>query len=467
MQWWSTSCDARYGFCMRELVFAEEDAEVQRNALESGISEHGTLNNSLISGKNLRRFGSWYYGSGKDPKFNVTSGESKYPKPDRATRASFYLGDSHTSSLVRPSASSMEELHTVEACPKDPIVCILSENSHTVASAERELISSPIHPHRSDQVASVESSSKGGISSEISSATETISIVGSKIVPAEKSVSMRYRLLRRVTLQYDTLKLLFNKKKGPKLRGIKLLQSKVRLVVLMRRFLGISPSQLPAVAPDSLDIFSRLCYSKHSKASPSCGREHEELLAKAIVHRNQMLRIKIVKNWMSWKRQVSVERQRHELELQKSIAAHQRTVTLRCFRELRAHSTRQTMNRESSVSASTTSKPRTEIHSPSSIDDEPPFLVNELAGMELVVGRNRPSGIDVLIGDFVGYQDIVHVQRIHTQQPPPARTTRFRLLDEATLQRMKREKLAGASNLFDVPLEIIHSSSQSDMNDVE
>lgn len=36
-----------------------------------------------------------------------------------------------------------------------------------------------------------------------------------------------------------------------------------------------------------------------------------------------------------------------------------------------------------------------------------------------------------------------------------------------TLQRLKREKMTGASNLFDVPLEIIHSSSQSDMNDVE
>ncbi len=36
-----------------------------------------------------------------------------------------------------------------------------------------------------------------------------------------------------------------------------------------------------------------------------------------------------------------------------------------------------------------------------------------------------------------------------------------------TLQRLKREKLAGASNLFDVLLEIIHSSSQSDMSDVD
>jgi hypothetical protein len=459
---------------MRELVFAEKDMEVKRNAMESGISDSVmSSKDSLQTEKNLRRFRRWYYGSGKDALSEDAIAGAVDPEPDTADRESTYTDGTQTHSIARSSAqimpnptnaSSIEGRNTdgaiscsVPTTQPTSTICIASDTFAKESIGQSNLPS--IQSAGSEQVASVALSSKND-GAQHPPAAGIISIVGSKIIPAERPVSMRCRLLRRATLQFDTLRLLFIKKKGPKLRGIQLLRSKVRLVVMIRRFLGISPHQLPSVAPDNLDIFSRLDYTKPLSTNPSGGRANKELLERAIVHRNQMLRRKLLKNWMAWSRRVVAEHQRQEHAIKKATTAHQRALALKCLRALRLHSTQQLIDRANAVSVST-SKPRNEI----ALDDKPPFLVSELDGMELVVGRYRRSGLDVFPEDMqqlAGYRDLRRI----SARPPPAHS-RFRLLDKATLQRMKREKLAGASNLFDVPLEVIHSSSYSDIHDVE
>lgn len=61
LEWWSRNSQARCGCHLRELEFAEIDIEIQTNATECGISEHGTW-----SKDSLLTFGSWCYGSGRD-----------------------------------------------------------------------------------------------------------------------------------------------------------------------------------------------------------------------------------------------------------------------------------------------------------------------------------------------------------------------------------------------------------------
>lgn len=272
-----------------------------------------------------------------------------------------------------------------------------------------------------------------------------------------KPMSMHCQLLRRATLQFDTLKLMFSKKKDLKLRGIKLFRSKVKMVVMIRRFFGALSYQLPVVVPENLAIFSRLCYANPLTTTPRGGHVNKELLARAIAHRDQMLSRKFVQNWISWNRHCSAEERRKEGMVQDATVAHQRTVTLRCFRALRMHTTQKTENKVSSVS-----EMRPELQNeigfgtlrPSIDNEQLPFLVSEPDGTELAFGRNCPSGdVPEDVQRLAGYQDFRSVPML--------------LLDKATLQRMKREKVAGASNLFDVPLEVIHSSFQTDMRNVE
>ncbi len=363
------------------------------------------------------------------------------------------------------NASSIEGLQCDETRQKSSTVCTTSGDAPTVASA---ICDSEIEVQAGQSL--THSNENSDTRTDHSPVLYTMSIVGSKIQPAAKAVSLRCQLLRRATLQFDTLKFMFGEMKGQRLRGIKLLQSKVKLVITIRRFLGISQYQIQAVAPETLDIFSQRCYAKPLQIIPSGGRvNREELLERAIAHRNQTLCRKIVRNWMSWKSQVMAEHQRKEDAIQNATTAHQRTLTLRCFRALRMYSTQQRSRRANAANASK-SNTRKEIafaaRSPPRIDDETPVLVSELDVMEPVVGKKHPSGLNVFLEDFQHYAGYLDLRRNATQQPPSS-YSRLRLLDEATLQRMKREKLAGASNLFDVPLEIIHSSSQSDMSDVE
>ena len=51
----------------------------------------------------------------------------------------------------------------------------------------------------------------------------------------------------------DIVASMITKKGGSKLRGIELLRSKVRLVIVLKRFLGVSMQQF--VAPENVDIF--------------------------------------------------------------------------------------------------------------------------------------------------------------------------------------------------------------------
>ena len=68
---------------------------------------------------------------------------------------------------------------------------------------------------------------------------------------------------------------------------------------------------------------------------------------------------------------------------------------------------------------------------------EAPSHLAQLACMRLPVGRQRDSGLDEVRQDEYARYFVSGIE----------------LLDEIELQRMKRAKLRGASNLFDVPRE--------------
>ena len=81
--------------------------------------------------------------------------------------------------------------------------------------------------------------------------------------------------------------------------------------------------------------------------------------------------------------------------------------------------------------------------------------------MDLIAGRNRKSSLDVL--DQTEYnQHFAHGIELTTRPSPRSPLEECGLLDDDTLQQMKREKLAGASNLYDVPEEFVCYPSLSD-----
>ena len=80
-----------------------------------------------------------------------------------------------------------------------------------------------------------------------------------------------------------------------------------------------------------------------------------------------------------------------------------------------------------------------------------PSYSSELDCMELLVERNRRSGLDVVCKDE--YDQYFANARELRDIPPRRVQSRLKLLDGATLQKMKLEKLRGTSNLFDIQQE--------------
>jgi hypothetical protein len=63
IQWWSASHDIRNNFLSREVLFAEKDAEVRRNAEKCGVSMRGRhSNDKLLRQTYFRKFGKFYFG---------------------------------------------------------------------------------------------------------------------------------------------------------------------------------------------------------------------------------------------------------------------------------------------------------------------------------------------------------------------------------------------------------------------
>ena len=89
------------------------------------------------------------------------------------------------------------------------------------------------------------------------------------------------------------------------------------------------------------------------------------------------------------------------------------------------------------------------------------LLSSEVDNMDLIVGRNRKSSLDVL--DQMEYNEqFAHGIELTTRPSPRSPQEECGLLDDDTLQQMRREKLAGASNLYDVPEEFVCSPSIAD-----
>ena len=86
-------------------------------------------------------------------------------------------------------------------------------------------------------------------------------------------------------------------------------------------------------------------------------------------------------------------------------------------------------------------------------------LFEELNGMELIVGRNRRSGLDVVCKDEYAQHFADGIERRKENiAPSPCGVSKAEsglMLDAATLQKMKCAKRAGGSNLFDVPQEFV------------
>ena len=101
-------------------------------------------------------------------------------------------------------------------------------------------------------------------------------------------------------------------------------------------------------------------------------------------------------------------------------------------------------------------------------------LFEELNGMELVVGRNCRSGLDVICDDEYAqhFGDGIELRKENIS-PAPCGVSKAEsglMLDAATLQKMKCAKRAGGSNLFDVPQEFVGvpaPSSNGGLVDVE
>jgi len=75
MKWWSSNTKLRNEFCMRELLYAEKDAKVRRNAQKNGnVSLRGRHSKDpMLREDYLRRFGCWYYGVEQDEVDDVGS----------------------------------------------------------------------------------------------------------------------------------------------------------------------------------------------------------------------------------------------------------------------------------------------------------------------------------------------------------------------------------------------------------
>jgi len=284
-----------------------------------------------------------------------------------------------------------------------------------------------------------------------------------------------------------------NKKKedGDKLSGIELFRSKVKLVIMLKCFLGIDMRMIEAVAPQNVDIFS-IKVASPPPPRPKTPEEPQpvkpdlriakELLAKARSHYKKVLCRKVFNKLASWARHLQIEKQRKEQQrlaeqgriqqlFAKATHLYQRTLMTSLFRALRLHAKRQKEERAKAV----VPEPVVEV-----VEEEPPNVEhkyiedeskhnigesNNCNCMELVVGRsNRKSSLDVLSRQEYNQQFGRGIE-LSRGTSPRSVCGGIDLIDHATMQKMKRDKLTGASNLFDVPEEFVYGVSHPQLSD--
>jgi len=544
MKWWSSNEHLRNEFCMRELLYAEKDVNVRRNAQKNGnVSLRGRHSkDQTLREDYLRRFGCWYYGIEQEKEEDVGSDDKDEPEekknalnPTTIYTYDFETGQNSCANPVstdeiessnqpqlpnfhnkswKPSSSAvcqddhetaketlaLSQLMTIGSTTADnaierPVFC--SDSTSMSESVKKEPQHQPREEDRESPTSTVPPTTT--ILSETNTALEDEPLlVCSKIKPAQKKkpVSFRRRFLSRVTMDIDNVASMVNKKKdGDKLSGIGLFRSKVRLIIMLKRFLGIDMRMIEAVAPQNVDIFS-IKVASPSPPRPKTPEEPQpvkpdpriakELLAKARLHYEKVLCRKVFNKLASWARHMQVEKQRKEQQrlaeqeriqqlLAKATQLYRKSLMTRLFRALRLHAVHQ---KEARAKAAVP-EPVVEV-----VEEEPPIVEQKYTEdqetkhnigesnancncMELVVGRsNRKSSLDVLSRQEYNQQFAPGIEL--TREISPRSVTEeagIDLIDHATMRKMKRDKLAGASNLFDVPEEFVYGLATSQLDD--
>ncbi len=330
-----------------------------------------------------------------------------------------------------------------------------------------------------------------------------------------QSQSFRCEHLGRLTSEITNFTSLLKMDDCRNLRGMALLRSKVNLVVMLWRILG--PFQLEdvieAVAPEHLDIFSHALRNGRVPAvqplppiqvDPKPVIVDKELLQRAKAHYNLSLRRRMFMEMVNWTRNKLAAKARKEREaleekqkvlmmFEKATSAYNLSLMSRFLIALRDQAARQRKER------ATENTPLEPVAEPIPGEDEPeefsfvarspsverqyfsledkrvrksrkmfsnendlPYLLTELDRLKLMIGRRHRSGLDVVCRDeYENFFAIgVELRRgINPQTFLEPTGTLNGTLNESSLQNMKREKLAGASNLFDVPCEFIYPTS--------
>ena len=540
MKWWSSNTKLRNEFCMRELLYAEKDVNVRRNAQKNGnISLRGRHSKDLtLREAYLRRFGCWYYGIELDEEdhddsaaaeekanansttiytydFETGQNSSANPTDDVDSTNQPQLSNFHNKSWKPSSAtivrqddhetakeiSVLSQLMTIGSTTADNAVerPVCGDSTSTSESVNRE---TQHHPREGDRLPPPTPVAPTTIISSDKNQTmeDEPLLVCSKIKPTQKKrkkkpVSFRRRFLSRVTMDIDNVaSMVNNKKDGDKLSGIGLFRSKVRLIIMLKRFLGIDMRMIEAVAPQNVDIFSikvasppppRPMTPEEPQPVKPDPRIAKELLAKARLHYKKVLCRKVSNKLAKWARHMQVEKQKkeqqrlaeqermHEL-LAKATHLYQRSLMTRLFRALRLHAVHQKEARAKTV----VPEPVVEV-----VEEEPPNVEqkytenqetkhnigesNNCHCMELVVGRsNRKSSLDVLSWREYNQQFAHGIELIRGTSPRSVtEECGGTLIDHATMQKMKRDKLSGASNLFDVPEEFVYGVSTHQLDD--
>ena len=221
-----------------------------------------------------------------------------------------------------------------------------------------------------------------------------------------------------------------------------------------------------------------------------------ELLERAKAHHKNSLLRKVFDKMARWAYKMKLERQKKEQErlldhqriqmlIEKATAAYNKAMLSRSFRTLRDHAERQKNERAKAIPPEPVPEPVVKAVEEFTFVARPPsverkymamederstkfrsmrslsLVSSEVDNMELIAGRNRKSSLDVL--DQMEYnQHFAHGIELTTRPSPRSPLEECGLLDDDTLQQMKREKLAGASNLYDVPEEFVCSPSLAD-----
>lgn len=533
IEWWTGNDDIRNAFCLRELKFFERDADARRRAIKSGVSLCGRHSKDPAKYEQyLRRFGCWYYGN------NAQKDDEEDDNGASVTEERICLADAtiHTHDFAdhlatppdmpnnfqntswRPSSApvTMQQANISPCLDDISLSQFVTVEPARLGKADTQppaVSRAPMEESKHDDTSTSSSSEEGSLSSEDSVVNELplkrqLAVPVDKLPSRFRSVrnntfmivtkpSFRRRSLTRIITDIDKITAMVNKQKDvTKLRGIELLRSKVRLLIVLKRFIGINMQQLIDVAPDSVDIFKiKIAAPPPIPIKPKVDEPppppkpdnslYKEMLEEAKSHYNKTLCRKAL---LAWRRHAQVEKKRREEQqlleermqklYEKADAAYKRSLTARCFSALMDHAIRQREERAKAV------PPETELVV-EEIEEEPPIIapprieegnyrdmydvdeqpcLGELDCMELVIGRNQQSSLDVVSKDEYNTHFANGVE-LSLEYSPRSPLERVEMLDEATLRQMKHAKLRGASNLFDVPAEFVGLPSLDDGDD--